>query len=432
MSDEAFKPSRSFRKKSIIERRREIRSFLNGDPDLLEDESPLSAYLDLADTLSESTIGIQAFPLGICRGLLVNSEERIAVMATEEPSVIAAANFGARIIASGGGIESHLDSSVMGVQIFFSPDQECDYWARFSAEHRKELEDILKEEAASMAARGGGFRELAFSRVGDDEFSKLTAYIDVCDAMGANMLNTCGEALAAYIERTSGLRPLMAILTNSAERRMVRAEFRLPAAKLPATGGVSPVRSEERALRIVQASRIAQLDYDRAITHNKGVMNGISALALATANDTRALEAAVHAYASRDGRYRGITDYRIDESEGRPVLVGSFQAPIALASVGGGVSFHPTARAALRIMGNPSARELSETAAALGLVQNLSALLALTGSGIQAGHMRLHARRIAFAAGARGKDVDRIAEVLHQEACYRRERAVELIQELSV
>lgn len=425
-----FYPSRTFRKKSALERRKEVSAFLGTPPDLLEEEAPLSAYLDLADTLSESTVGIQAFPLGLCRGLLVNGTERIAVMATEEPSVIAAANYGARIIASGGGIRAISDNAVMGVQIILSPEQSCDYWNQFCDAKREDFKKILKEESSSMAARGGGFRELEFKRVGDNEFAKLTAFIDVCDAMGANMLNTCGEALAGYIEKMSGLRPLMAILSNSAARRMVRAEFRLPASKLPAVGGGSPLSPEERARRVVQASRVAELDYDRAVTHNKGVMNGISALALATANDTRALEAAVHAYASRDGAYRSISSYRIDDTGVLPILVGNLQAPLALASVGGGISFHPTAQAALKIMGNPSARELAETAAALGLAQNLSALLALTGSGIQSGHMRLHARRIAFAAGARGDQVDRVAELLHQEGSYRRERAAEILLEL--
>lgn len=430
MSKHSFVPSRAFRKRSIEERRREVTEFLGTAPDLLDEESPLSSYLDLAEILSESTIGIQAFPLGLCRGLLVNGSERIALMATEEPSVVAAANYGARIIASGGGVRAELESAVMGVQIFLSGERGPDEWEAFTREEKGILEEIFIRESASMQARGGGFKELLFDPVGEDEYAKLTAYIDVRDAMGANMLNSCGEAAAAYIEERTKLRPLMAILTNSAERRVVRAEFRLPVEKLPPAGGDAPVSSRERALKIVDASRIAQLDYDRAITHNKGVMNGISALALATANDTRAIEAAVHAYASRKGSYRGITRYRIESAGTEELLVGSFEAPLALATIGGGVSFHPTAQAVLRLMGNPDARELSEIAAALGLAQNLSALLALTGSGIQAGHMALHARRVAFAAGARGERVEEVARILHREENYRRERAEAILREL--
>ena len=410
-----FDPGTAFRRLSAAERRLRVEEFLGRSPDLLGEADPLSASLDLADTLSENTFGLTAFPAGLCRGIRVNGRERTAVMATEEPSVIAAANYGCRIVASGGGFDVSASPPQMGVQVFFDPSRPPQAWEEWFASRRPSLEEIFREASVSMERRGGGFRELLFAALDDGLHAKITAYIDVRDAMGANMLNSCGERAAAFIEQESGLRPVMAILSNSAERRKTTAAFKIPVGRLPSVSGIS---SRERALRIVAASRIAAADPDRAVTHNKGIMNGITAVALATANDTRGLEAAVHAWAARSGRYTALSRFDLVEEGDEACLAGRFEAPLPLAVVGGAVGFHPAAVAALELMGNPDAAELAELAAAVGLGQNLAALLALTGEGIQKGHMRLHARRIAFAAGFRGSEIDRAADKLHAAGTY--------------
>jgi hydroxymethylglutaryl-CoA reductase len=352
-------------------------------------------------------------------------------MSTEEPSVVAAANYASAVIGSGGGFTASASGSEMGLQLFFSPERDAGYWRSWTEENREGLEALLIDAGDSMARRGGGFRELVFEEVkgGDGRFAKLTAYMDVKDAMGANMLNSCGERMAEFVRHRTSLRPVMTILTNSARRRLAEASFRLKLARLPRLRGEPSLSPLDRAERIVLASEIAAADIDRAVTHNKGIMNGISALALATANDTRALEAAVHAWAARTGRYSSLSSYHIADEPDGPLLEGRFAAPLPLAVVGGAVGFHPAARAALRLMGNPDAAELSQIAACLGLAQNFAALLALTGEGIQSGHMRLHARRIAFAAGARGEELEALAGRLHDEGNYTQARAVELFTE---
>jgi hydroxymethylglutaryl-CoA reductase len=431
VKNEPFIPGASFRKAAVEKRRHQVREFLDGPPDFLESPDPRSDYLSLTDTLSENTFGIQAFPLGLCRGMIINGEERSAVMSTEEPSVVAAANYACAVIGSGGGFSASPAGSEMGLQLFFSPDREAEYWRSWTEENREHLETLLREAGASMARRGGGFRELLFEKIegGAKEFAKLTVYIDVRDALGANMLNSCGERLAEFVRSGTSHPPVMTILTNSARRRLAEASFRLKLVHLPRLRGDHALSPMKRAERIVLASDIAAADSDRAVTHNKGIMNGISALALATANDTRALEAAVHAWAARSGRYSSLSSYRITNEPEGPLLEGRFAAPLPLAVVGGAVGFHPGARAALRLMGDPDAAELSEIAACLGLAQNFAALLALTGEGIQAGHMRLHARRIAFAAGARGEALEALAGRLHDEGAYTLSRAAELLKE---
>jgi hydroxymethylglutaryl-CoA reductase len=231
--------------------------------------------------------------------------------------------------------------------------------------------------------------------------------IDVRDAMGANRLNAAAERARPLLEEMGRGRVLMAILTNAAEERRAGACFSLPVDRLGVRlpPGMS---AAEAARRIAAASRLAQEDPSRAVTHNKGIMNGISSLALATLNDTRAIEAAAHAWAARGGSYRGLSRYTVEGG----VLRGDIELPLALATAGGSVDFHPASRASLAILGNPDARRLARIAAALGLAQNLAALLALVTTGIQQGHMRYHAARMAWRAGARGQEARRLAQEL--------------------
>jgi hydroxymethylglutaryl-CoA reductase len=231
--------------------------------------------------------------------------------------------------------------------------------------------------------------------------------VDVRDAMGANILNTAAESLRPVLEAESGGVSLMAILSNAALDRTAGASFAIPAWRL-ARAIPEGMTALEAARRIALASDIAQEDPTRAVTHNKGIMNGITSLALATMNDARAVEAAAHAWASRDGSYRGLSTFRVQDD----ALIGELSLPLPFATVGGAIDLHPAAQASLRILGSPDANRLSRIAAALGLAQNLAALLALTTYGIQHGHMRLHAARVAWRAGARGDDVRRLADAL--------------------
>ncbi len=236
--------------------------------------------------------------------------------------------------------------------------------------------------------------------------------------MGANVLNTAAEGIRGTLERLTGGRAVMAILSNAARERRAGARFRLPVGRLDplAPAGMD---GAEVARRVVLAARIASEDPDRAVTHNKGILNGISSVALATFNDTRAVEAAAHAWAGRDGRYRPLSEYRLSAG----VLEGSLELPLALGTVGGAVRFHPASRLALRILGHPDSRRLCRIAAAVGLAQNLAALLALVTEGIQRGHMKYHAARLAWAAGARGPEVRRVVRLMDRASVFTAEEA---------
>jgi len=251
--------------------------------------------------------------------------------------------------------------------------------------HRSRLETEARTHLVSMERRGGGLRALSLARFPDADTVVVRLDIDVRDAMGANLLNTLAEALTPLLEELLGGKKLLAILSNDASLRPVTASFRVPVSALVKTG----FTGAEMAERIVRGAQLAQLDPQRAVTHNKGIMNGITALAVATGNDTRALEAGVHSFAAASGAYRGLSTYVTDGE----FLTGRITLPLALATVGGSTGLHPTARLALRLLGVAGARELCEVAAALGLAQNFAALLALTGEGIQRGHMGLHLAR---------------------------------------
>jgi hydroxymethylglutaryl-CoA reductase len=244
---------------------------------------------------------------------------------------------------------------------------------------------------------------------------------DVRDAMGANAVNTAAEAVAPLVEELTEGRVTLRILSNLADRRLARARCRVPAQALAR----DELPGEAVVQSILEAQALAEADPYRAATHNKGIMNGIDAVAIATGNDWRAAEAGAHAYAARSGRYSPLTRWRRGE-EGD--LMGEIELPLALGIVGGATQAHPTARLALKILGVKTARELAEIAAAVGLAQNLAALRALATEGIQRGHMRLHARQVAMAAGARGQDVARVAAQLIAEGNIRVERARELVE----
>jgi hydroxymethylglutaryl-CoA reductase len=343
-----------------------------------------------------------AVPLGIADGFLIDGETLSLPLATEEPSVIAAAAFGARLAGGGGGFSTSGGEPVMRASIYLEGAMSAAEAALAG------LETILAVQIAGifpgLIRRGGGFLAYSYRRLPESGTLCVDLDIDVRDAMGANIVNTVAERLAPLFEQKSGGRRLMAILTNQAAGRLTRASCRIPLRFLRRPG----LRGEEAARRIVLAAAIAGEDPARAVTHNKGIMNGISALALATGNDTRGIEAAAHAWAARAGRIGPLSAFSVEEG----MLVGRLEIPLPFGTVGGAIGLHPAARASLALLGNPGAPRLARIAAALGLAQNLAALLALVGEGIQAGHMRLHALRVAHLAGARGAAVARIARLM--------------------
>lgn len=356
----------------------------------------------LADLLVENAVGAFPLPLGLATGFRVDGEELIVPLATEEASVVAAASYAARLLggADGAGIRTAADPPIATVQLFLEqtrPDAEA---AVAAAE--AEIAALVDGAVATLAARGGGFRGLSAARRG--AALKVEIDLDVRDAMGANKVNTAGEAARPLLERLTGGRLLMAIVTNASRRALVRAAAQTPCARLARAG----YSGAEVAQRMVRAAAVAAADHDRAVTHNKGVLNGIAALAQATGNDTRAVEAAAHGWAASGGGYAPLTRYHVAGG----ALHCRLECPLPLGTVGGAVGLHPVSRLALRILGNPDSRRLAAIGAAVGLAQNFAALRALVTEGIQHGHMRLHAERLAFSAGARGAEVAAVAAAL--------------------
>jgi hydroxymethylglutaryl-CoA reductase len=403
-------PSRSslpagFRKHDLTVRRREVQtSFAIGEEEW-EGLSASMPLLSIADVMVESVVGCVPIPLGIADGFLIDGEEIAIPMAVEEPSVIAAASFAAWLVRQDGGFTTWAAPPLMTAQVFLEgvTEEGQKRLAACSELVRSTVAPVL----SSLELRGGGFRDLRVTRLSGSGTVRADLVIDVRDAMGANRLNTAAERVRPVLEKESGGRALMAILTNAARERLAGARFTLRADRL---GIRLPAGMEgaEAARRVARASALAQEDPSRAVTHNKGIMNGISSLALATMNDTRAMEAAAHAWAARGGQYRGLSTFAMEGD----TLSGELELPLAFATAGGSVDFHPAARASLAVLGTPDAPRLARIAAALGLAQNLAALLALVTTGIQEGHMRYHAARIAYRAGARGQEARKLAAAL--------------------
>jgi hydroxymethylglutaryl-CoA reductase len=375
---------------------------------------------ELAERMIENVIGVMEIPLGIAVNFLINGKEYLIPMAIEEPSVVAAASNAARIARLHGGFATKMDSSCMIGQIqLVGVDEPLKAKARI-LECKDKILERANECDPILVKFGGGAQDIEV-RVIDTRLGPMVIthlIVDTRDAMGANAVNTMAEAVAPMIEEMTGGHVYLRILSNLATRRLVRAQAVFDKEAL---GGESVVDG------ILSAWAFAESDPYRAATHNKGIMNGITALVLATGNDTRAVEAGAHAYAAIKGRYSTLTVYEKDK-EGN--LVGTIELPCAVGLVGGATKTHPKARLNLKILGVESASELAQVAAALGLAQNLAALRALTVEGIQKGHMSLHARNIAIMAGAQGDLIDAVAERMVAEKCVRMDRAQEILKEL--
>jgi len=381
--------------------------------------------LDQADKMVENVIGTFALPLGIGLNFLINGRDYLIPMVIEEPSVVAGASHAAKLLRRGGGIETSSTEPVMigQMQVVNVPDPAAAQAAVLA--QRSKIMAMADEKDPVMVKLGGGARDVRVRRLPETPAGPMMVVellYDCRDAMGANTVNTACEALAPLIEELTGGRVNLRILSNLADQRLARAQGRVLVQDLASKEMPGPVVVQ----RIVEAYAFAAADPYRAATHNKGIMNGVDAVGLATGNDWRAIEAGAHAYAARNGRYTSLSTWQQDEHGD---LRGSLELPLAVGTVGGATRVHPGARLALKILGVETARELAEVMAAVGLAQNLAAIRALATTGIQAGHMRLHARQLAAAAGATGDLVDQLAQQMVAQGVIRLERAEHLVRE---
>jgi hydroxymethylglutaryl-CoA reductase len=346
-----------------------------------------------AEGMIENVVARFEVPLGVAVNFTVNGRDVLVPMATEEPSVVAAASNAARMVRQGGGFKTGSSEPIMVGQIQVVGAAK-DASKKIVAA-KGGLIDYANTLDPTLVKCGGGCVDLDVREV--EDMLVIHLHVNAADAMGANAVNTMCEALAPKVQELSGGEVVLKIISNYALERTAKAECTVPA---EAVGGAAVVE------RILAAQKLAEADVYRAVTHNKGVMNGVTAVVLATGNDTRAVEAGCHAYAAKDRVYGPLTKW-VRDAEGN--LKGSIEMPAAVGLVGGATRTHPIAKVAVKILGVKSARELGEVLAAVGLAQNLAALRALASEGIQSGHMRLHARNIAVTAGAKGGDVDEVA-----------------------
>jgi len=378
-----------------------------------------------ADLMIENTLGTFELPLGIAVNFLINGQDYLVPMAVEEPSVLAGVSNAANLFRVGGGFTATATEPVMigQIQVLDVPDLDA---AVAAIEENKEA---LLEQANCcdriLIDLGGGSRDIIARPFPDTPVGPMLIVhllFNTLDAMGANAVNTAVEALAPMVADLTGGRTSLRILSNLADRRLAMAEGTIPAAMLEVEG----IPGTEVAKLIEEANAFAIVDPYRAATHNKGIMNGIDAVVIATGNDWRAIEAGAHTYAARNGRYQSLTDWHVHENGD---LFGRLVLPMAVGMVGGATKVHPTAKVAMKILGVKSAPELAQVIASVGLAQNLAAIKALSTVGIQRGHMRLHARQVAMAAGAEDDQVQRIADQLVAEKQINIGRAQELLAE---
>lgn len=379
-----------------------------------------------ADKMVENVIGTYALPLGVAQNFVVNGREVLVPMVIEEPSVIAGASFMARLARNGGGFTAWADAPEMigQMQVLDTPDP---HQARQALlDHKIELLAAAAQIDPLLERLGGGPRDLQVRLIEESPigpFVVVHLIYDVRDAMGANAINTATERLAPRIEALTGGRVLLRILSNLADRRLAHARCTIPLADL----AFENYAAETVRDNILAAWAFAAADPYRAATHNKGVMNGVDAVVIATGNDWRAVEAGAHAYAARSGRYTSLTTWSKDDSGN---LAGEISMPMAVGIVGGATRVHPGAKAALQLMGVTTAAELAGIIVSVGLAQNLAALRALATEGIQRGHMTLHARQVAAAAGAQGAEIDQVADRMAAEKLVRIDRAEALLKEI--
>jgi hydroxymethylglutaryl-CoA reductase len=411
---------------SVEERRRKLAEALDlapADVDALNAADALP--IEVADIMVENAVGTFALPFGVALNFQVNGRDHVIPMVVEEPSVIAAASNAALVARAGGGFAAEADPGAMigQIQLVDVPDPGAAVERLGAA--RARLLSAAEELTPGLCRRGAGPRDIEVRLVRTSSGQTMVVVhvlLDTGDAMGANAVNSLIEALAPMVGEIAGGTVCLRILSNLADRRLARAAVRLPFAALAREG----FDGAEVAERMMHAYEFAAADPYRAATHNKGIMNGIDALAIATGNDWRAIEAGAHAYACRDGSYSSLTVWEIEGQH----LLGSIELPMAVSTVGPLVQSHPRVRLALRLLGVSSARELAGIMAAVGLASNLGAMRALATEGIQKGHMALHARAVSHAAGARGEEAEVLRRRLLEGGDVKIDRARALLRSL--
>ena len=378
-----------------------------------------------ADKIVENVIGTYALPFGVALNFQINQADYLVPMVVEEPSVIAAASNAAKMVRAGGGFSANIDASIMAsqIQIYDVPNIAIAQQRIVAAQRM--LLDHASNSVEQLVSLGGGPRDLDV-RVLASDMIVVHVYTDCKDAMGANMVNTIAETIGPEVAKLADGKLGLRILSNLCDRRLVRVSCRMPADAVAA----KDISGEATVDGIVNASRFAELDPYRAATHNKGIMNGIDPVVIATGNDWRAVEAAAHAYAARAGQYSPLAVWRKGTSSDGPTLEGFLEMPMSLGIVGGTLRVHPAARLALGLLKVQTAADLTMVAACAGLASNLAALRALATEGIQRGHMSLHARSVALNAGAKGDEVERVAERLASDKTITVEHAEKVLAEL--
>lgn len=381
--------------------------------------------LETANGMIENVIGKFELPYAVAGYFQINGRDVLVPMAVEEPSVVAAASFMAKLVRASGGFQTSSTGPLMRAQVQVMGIGDP-YGARLALlHHRQEIIDIANSRDQVLIGLGGGCRDIevhVFPETPRGPMVIVHLIVDVRDAMGANTVNTMAEAVAQRIEQITGGTVRLRILSNLADLRLARARVQVPAALLES----KHYRGEVVIDGIIDAYAFAAIDPYRAATHNKGIMNGIDPVIVATGNDWRAVEAGAHAYACRQGRYTSLSTWEIAKNGD---LVGTLEMPMPVGLVGGATKTHPLARLSLKILQIKTAQELAEVAVAVGLAQNMGALRALATEGIQRGHMALHARNIAIAAGAKGADVDRVAREMVAAKDVRADFAAQLLKQ---
>ena len=389
----------------------------------LEQDEQVS--LAVADQLSENVVGTFSLPYSIIPELLVNGQDYTVPYVTEEPSVVAAASYASKIIKRSGGFTAQVHERQMIGQVALYQVADPEQAQEKIASKKAELLELANQAYPSIVKRGGGARDLHVEQIkGETDFLVVYLHVDTQEAMGANMLNTMLEALKPVLEELSQGQSLMGILSNYATDSLVTASCRI------AFRYLSPQRDQGREIaeKISLASQFAQADPYRAATHNKGIFNGIDAILIATGNDWRAIEAGAHAFASRDGRYQGLSQWKLDME--REELVGEMTLPMPVATKGGSIGLNPRVALSHELLGNPSAKELAQIIVSIGLAQNFAALKALVSTGIQQGHMKLQAKSLALLAGASESEVAPLVERLIADKTFNLETAQRYLENL--
>ncbi len=404
--------------KMSIEKRIE---FVKNFSDLNEEEMDLFSSclsMDVADRMIENVLGTFELPLGVAVNFHINGKDYLIPMAIEESSVVAAASNAAKLARIHGGFTTQCSKPLMIGQLQLLHIDDVAGAAQKIMNHKKEILQIANDQDKILVDLGGGAKDLEV-RILDSPLGKMIIthlIVDVRDAMGANAVNTMCEALAPIFEEITGGKIRLKILSNLADKRLVKAKTVFDKEKM---GGEKVVDA------FLESYTLASIDPYRAATHNKGIMNGIDSLIIATGNDFRAIEAGAHAYAARNGRYTSLTSYHKDDDGN---LVGEIELPLAIGIVGGAANIHPKAKLCRKILGISTAQELAEVTASLGLAQNFAAVFALSTVGIQKGHMSLHAKNIAVMAGAVGYEIDKVAQKMVEEKNIKLDKAKEILK----